>query len=364
MREMVFCYVLPSKEIELLREALRKRVRSGDVQAMEDMAALVFEGSWRNWNWRVGVDMEQLCWNLLKYIPSEMEKPARYFLLSVGLVSAEDTMTMRNFREGAECARKAAKQGSLAGMYYWLRDGLWALDDFSREDWEDVFLYYRTLMEQSYIPYVTHLDYFAYPSRLDGELLVCMYPKLEQEQLFFPNSQLAPRGELSYDSMNFYEARTAEEAAKLMDHVSSLLGMDFVLNSLAPWTGGRNPKIAPEAGTTYVARVKELADEGDPCALYVLGYWCEWGFLLPQNLGEAWKYYTEALKHLDPKDLTEVNWRDPFRENEPCLSKLPETLKMCMVSMVIRYADFPGRDPAAAYNWTKELAALHWFGRD
>lgn len=341
MRDMKSCYSFPGREKDILWGILRERAQSGDVRAMEDLSAVAFcEDQMGEYNRDIREEMETSLWNrMIELLPKKIREDCRRACFRTGLLDVENTAAMRNFREAVEYARQGARQGNMACMAYWLEFGLLGLDYFSQEDWEDVFRYRRLLFEHGYSPYICQMGcLFGGSQRFDAEIASCYYrqddlqSKIGQFQKF-----LCERG-IGCDLTSLLAESSVDCIESQWDDAVSVYGADRVLSMLMM----KMEKMTPEMVGVCLTQVKKQVERGDPYAAFVQGYLLEQGRLQHVDLGEAWKSYEKAWERVDPKDLTSVylNFSESFFQS----IKLPEAIKMSMLSMLVHHAEFPGRD--------------------
>ncbi len=347
---------LQNKERALLLEALRRRVQAGDVRAMENMCALFFDfydgGILSKY---VKRDMlNSLKGSVFQLLSEEWHESVTKFCVRIGVVNAKDTAVMREFREVVTCAREAARHGSLYGMTVWLQFGQVILDEFSREDWEEMFRFHRILMERCYVPFVQGCyEGETYPSPYEF-----YYSSQSMDEALngaLERSGLKEETMLS-EKTSMLKGKTAKEVLRQLDEWISILGADFVLQEMLIKPDYWARDVAPEVVAVYVAKVKELAAEGDPMGKLVLGYLFENGLGVPRDLGQAWASYRAADKATGVFGEMSVSYREPphgeFLESW-FMDRAPSLL---MLSLGVRYADFPGRDESQIFAMAQDLS--------
>lgn len=349
-------HVLPKREKSLLMEALRKKAKSGDVSAMEKMCSLVFD-QYFDMDWSQYIDDEMIKTRLGKMIgmlPDFMRESTFLSFVRMGIVSAEDTETMREFRETAVYAHEAARRGSLAGMYYWFQYGQASLNTYTRDDWEEVFLYHRMMLERGYIPFIWNWDRgYKYP--LERELLESYYPPktlLDVHNWALTRSGL--KDELPWRTdVLLPKTKHKDEVLRLLDEQIALMGADAVLYEML-----KNPNcwnVTHEVAEAYVVKVKELAGEGGPLAKLVLGYLYENGLGVSRDLVLAWNCYSEARDAVGIFGLELVLYWDPTSDDKYQLYYMQLAPSVLLLSLGVRFADFPGRDEAKLYTLARDL---------
>ncbi len=353
MRDMVLCHTLPDREVKILREVLRERVKTGDLQAMEDMAALAFDIDDNDWTWKNADELEKSVWNqyLMDSLPEKWQEEAYRVLLRLGVLDPERTETMEIFREGADCALRSAQSGSLAGMYYWLRYGLGSLHQYSREDWDEVFLFHRNLLEQGYIPFVSKGD------GLGSYIVNYFYGDGMWKHLYMLDQELRKRGVIPQGGGDLLAPETTNAARQLLEQIEPCYGVDDIVRGILSQHYMNRGRIHAEAVAVYVGKIQSIADEGDPLGLYALGAIIEEGVWLPCDLKKAWSCYAEAIKLVESKDLTYSGYRDHWDNRCPYSShiRLPEAVKMSMISLAIRYPELAEHDREQIFKMACEL---------
>ncbi len=357
----LFCWLaadheLPDREKKLLLEGLRSRSKSGDVLAMEKMCSLIFE-PYRETDWRHSANDEMsksIYGKMISMLPESVQEPAIQGFVRLGIVNAENTETMREFREAATCARESARRGSMIGMAFWLRYGQESLKEYSREDWEEVFRYHRILWERAYVPYVRDWGKY-YPLPLDQILMESYYsPQSLRTAYRLTWAKSGMRDEDVVCGGDYLaKGKNAAEVLCDLDEQIAFLGADYVLEKVLVLR--RSWNVAPEITEAYAAKVRELATEGDPLAKLVLGYLYENGLGVSRDLGMAWNLYSEArvaMGIFGVKLMTYLNLEGDKHVSCSYLEMMPSFF---MLSLGIRNADFPGRDEAQMYALAQEL---------
>lgn len=363
MRKIDGHYMPPGdndRERSVLENALRRRIEEGDVRAMENQAALFFD----NFHFDSIVnEMKRSFWHQgAMALPKSMQDVSRRFLIRMGMLDAEDTETVRGFRQAAEYARQAARRGSFAGMNYWLQFGVSSLDYFTREDWEEVFRYHRILLGQKYVPYFRgpifpcsrKLVYPFYSQWDGGKILCCCYTK---DTLWEVVRRLGIRQEEQDCLFEFIgsesEKNSSEEIRVRLNEQIALRGSDEVMDQII--LRGMDRDASSEESAVYVAKIRELAAEGDPYVKMVLGFLYEQGCWLPRDLEKAWKCYGEVLEQVDSMAPVSVYYRD--LNGAACFFRcsIQEAVRLYMLSMLVRNPDFPGRDAEKGWTLAGEL---------
>ena len=131
------------------------------------------------------------------------------------------------------------------------------------------------------------------------------------------------------------------------------MGADFVLLKLIK--DERCWNVAPEIARMYASRVKELADEGDPLALLVLGYLNEYGRGMPRDLNKAWNCYSAAKDAVGSYGCISVSYPDPTDGGKYSSSYLQFTPTIFMLSLGIRHADELKKDGKELYDLVQSL---------
>ncbi len=365
MGEMAWNLTLPDKERMLLMESLRRQVKSGDVLAMEKLSDLVFFDSRKNFHYSYNTirEMKDSFWGrAVGFLPSKAQGSLWNGLVRIGLLDVEDTGTMKELREGLDCARKAARSGSLAGMNCCLWNGFICSDYYTREDWDEVFHYYHTLLERGYTPFQPLRDDFFRRDRSDLDLVTGFY-----DYKLLANAMTKIRGEKEYDGADLFKSinqRTdigdADTVRRQLDEWIAESGADAILNKLLVDSSFWN--VSPELVRIYADKVQELADEGDPLGKLVLGYCYEHGLGVPRDLGKAWRYYLESR---DAAGFFVVRlsygYRDTYNEGELCSTNMLEAPGLFLLSLGIHNKDFPGRDEKLMYELAQERGILGSF---
>ncbi|MDH3068156.1 SEL1-like repeat protein [Akkermansia sp. N21169] len=359
MRGMLGSFKMPDLEESRIREVLRSRAKTGDVTSMENIASLLFDCSLYAQRENVCEDLKQ-SWGMrvVGAFPETMQNNVRVLLMDIGLIDADSTKAMKEFREATEYARMAAKQGSLMGMDYWLQCGQWCMNFWTREDWEDVFRYDRILRERGYAPYLYGRDYYPSPRRFDGEMMASYYSaSVLDDACTRAIKSLKVRGDVSVDVLNLTHGTTPDSAIRELDDILMVHGSDAVLNQMLLhrhyW------KASPEVAAIYAEKVKEWADEGDPLAWLVLGKLYEEGRWVTRDLGKAWSCYGKVKKNLGPFGIKPISFWDPEDKNKYISSWLERMGIVMQASMIVRYPDFPGRDEEVATAFALNMSDKH-----
>ncbi len=338
-------------EMDVLREALRERVRASDVRAMEGMAAVQCSSPLTAWSLVLNELKESFWGRLVDSLPSVMQESGMTFLQWIGVLSPDGTEYVRNLQEATACARKAAEQGSRVGMDYWLRFGLLTQQYLSKEDWENVFRYHRILMEEGYAPY---MEAWLNGTSPDQELLQCFYPEKIWEcyhkQLV---TSLDARGGLLCDADGLPAGTDLQGVRKSLDDLIARDGADHILDVFLIRLV-REP-FAADVLEVYATRIQELAEEGDPHAQLVMGGLYELGQGVPRDLGAAWRCYEAGLKELDPTLPCQVRFRDVTSDDSLLLGHHVDALQVSMLAMLVNYSKFPGRDDEKAFAAARQL---------
>ena len=357
--KMAWNLTLPDKERMLLLESLRRQVKSGDVRAMEKLSDLIFFVSQDTYrcNFDMIREMKDSFWGrTVGFLPFKAQGSLWNGLVRIGLLDVEDTETMKELREGMDCARKAARRGSLAGMNCCLWNGVICSDYYTREDWDEVFRYYHTLLERNYISFQPlRADLFR-QDRSDLDLVTGFY-----DYKLLENAIKEIRGQQEYDGADLFKninKRTdigdADTVRRQLDEWIAVSGADAILSKLLADSSFWN--VSPELARIYADKVQELADEGDPFGKLVLGYCHEHGLGVPRDLGKAWRYYLESRDTVGffVKRFPD-SYRDPDNGEEHCSTNIVEAPGLFLLSLGIHNKDFPGRDEKLMYALAQEL---------
>lgn len=349
---------LPDRERLVLLDALRTKAQAGDTKAMEKIAELVFSFPRDNEDRlkKMFGELENSFWSkAMVKLPQERKLQLWNALIWLGVWDAEQTATMKEFREGAEYARKAAQSGSMIAMNWWLLWGMSSLRYFTREDWEDALRYHRILMEHGYIPFVRRKLWESFPKPIGDELVACFYPPAALRKSYDDAlEKLKLKEEASWFCFDKLTSEIdVEQARRELDERISTMGADFVLLKLIK--DERCWNVAPEIARMYASRVKELADEGDPLALLVLGYLNEYGRGMPRDLNKAWNCYSAAKDAVGSYGCISVSYPDPTDGGKYSSSYLQFTPTIFMLSLGIRHADELKKDGKELYDLVQSL---------
>ncbi|WPX41598.1 hypothetical protein QET93_005715 [Akkermansia sp. N21116] len=350
--------ILSNEERSLLQDALRKQVKAGDVRAMEKMATLTFSPPKDSFDRQRAIleGMEETFWGrAILMLPDEASDQAWNGLVRMGGLKVEDAKEMNEFYEGVDCARKAARRGSLAGMDCWLAHGLSSLNYFTREDWEEAFRYYRTLLECRYVPFIERMAFRSKLDSMETKLMECFYrPRFLRQAMSKALEKLDWRKEVYWcDVVKLIDGKNAEKARRQLDELVALCGADRLLLKLleepACWD------VSPGVTSVYVDKVKELAGEGDPLGKLVLGYLNEHGMGVSRDLKKAWDCYSEAKEAMGVFGGSSVLYSDPFNGGKRNNVNMQIAPSVFMLTLAFRHADLPGRDEKKLYDLAQEL---------
>lgn len=357
--KMKFRYRLPDKELNILRDALRKKIKNGDVHAMEEWVTFYNETTveYRSIIYDISSDMGKETWeNIIYHLPQAYRDKSRLLLRRCGLMNAEDTDAMREFREVVEYAHLTARQGSLVGMAHWLRYGLFSLDHFSKEDWEDVFHYYRILVEQGYEHYLDTCWINPMMTRVDHEILDCCFGGKQVNEYVTSKAQSLTNRHRNFDA-DSTEGKDPDEVARDLDEAMATTGGDDVLKYTI-LESFIEKKLNPEIVAIYLDKVKSMAAEGDPLALCALGYLYEAGEYMEPNIAEAWKCYNETLKRISPSNTMIIICRNPLNMDETLDCRIQDAARMGLLRLLCLHQEFPGRDPKLVPSLLRDLEQL------
>ncbi|WPX41596.1 hypothetical protein QET93_005705 [Akkermansia sp. N21116] len=348
---------LPPGERALLMETLRNGVKAGDVAAMEKMAQLICTRETRRRRSDVWKEMQASFWyEMIQKLPRSMHLPLGKRVVQMGLINPADTVADREWREGLDCARVAARRGSLIGMDCWLANGLASVDYYTKEDWEEVFRFHRTLWESGYVPAFDRWESGKWSPTLDRNLLECYY---EPESLNKVSSDFVKRymsGEywwIDGGEKKLTHAEDAEGIRRELEEKIAERGSDAVLRQMLrlydSW------KDSPDEVDAYVGKVKEWAAEGDPLGKLVLGFCYEHGTGVPCDLGKAWACYREAREIAVNYGGGFVSFKDSTNEGKSSTTCMPNAPAVFILFLGIHHKEFPGRDEHVLYELAQEL---------
>lgn len=335
-----------------LKEVLRAKARNGDVRAMEKFASLCFDRDVHDVKRDIMTDMESSFWskNLIPILPRKKQYDVRNLLVRMGIIDVNRTATVKDFHEAAAFSLLGAQHGSLAGMDYWLRFGQLTRDYFSREDWEAMLSYDKCLLEHVYVPYVRQIDEFGgfiHYSRFLNSVDVYYDSTSRRQCEQKARMLLMLRGESQQSNFPDFAEKSVSDLQSVLDETISLYGADSVLekalSDLEIW------KTSPEKQAIVANKVEELTKEGDPLAQFVMGFLYEQGRGVPQDLGKAWASYSKAYDSMAGIGLLSIRFPDPTHGFKTENGYLQKYIPQFMLSMVVRYHDFPGRDEKVAY---------------
>lgn len=117
------------------------------------------------------------------------------YLVKWGIFTPNDCAGWKDYCEASRFAYKSAQQGDLTAMYLWLRFGLNSLDSFTREEWENISVFSRRLLDVGYIPFLELMS--QHRSRTTSRLhnvLNSYYSRKSLDALYAKCAAIAPTG--------------------------------------------------------------------------------------------------------------------------------------------------------------------------
>ncbi len=333
-------------ELPVLRSVLKKRGQNGELEAMESLIFLEFEvnGGLGGASSRMYEEVRVSFWGrMMNHVERLTGYSCEPLFRWCGLLDIEDTKVMLMYREAAGYAHEAARRGSLDGMDIWLRHGLFSKDFFTREDWEELFQFHRLLLENSYVPYLNKRSPFnSGLTAVDQEILSCFYTQQSMEDTYnlatsrlVKDGERGPFGELPREG-------EPQAIARQLDDTIALYGGDNMLDRILE--GADSWKPVPGVAEVYAQKVQAMATEGDPFALFVLAFMHEHAYLVERDLGKAWACYWEAVPLCNLDNTGFADFRDPFDSRFFTLCELSHAIKLNLLTLLILYPEFPGRD--------------------
>ncbi len=334
------------KEKQILIKALRDRIDDGDVEAMENMAILLLSLK----SSRVSQELYQQTERAKKLIGVFPKKWGSYLnrvCIYLGIIDVEDTETMRSYMEGVRCARKAARHGSLIGMDYWLGYGQIVQGFWSRQDWDEVFLYHRTLLDREYVPYVKNLNRLPSIRSLDSELMHCYYKDESFEKFVLATRPKA--------GSRLPREQDTQQLKKSLDDWVALNGCDAFLRSTVQGIKHTIENVTPEILAVYQDKVLELAEAGNMYARVVLGRMYEQGFLDSPDWEKAWYWYGKSMEREDETDIMPVFLSIMDKVENLSFCSLDVAKRLHMLSLAIRQPELAKKDPEQLKALAKNL---------
>ena len=355
---------------EYVIEELKKKADAGDTHAAGQLVKLLFD-TWIRFeprfgyisslsldSWIIQEMKESLSW--LKVLPELDFMPIRtnqkiyeQFFFRYGMVSEESSETWKTCRICSDYAYRAACQGNLSAMFVWLRFGMSCVKHFSREEWENMIIFHRTLSEAGYLPYWKHCEVdwkFEISTCFENEILRSWFSRESMDQL----RDLYGKAILKRD-----------EAYQLREQIKTS-GMDDVRDICARLNDMCREGMDAEA-MAYCRHVMELASppvrdamaawgekcyrQGNLTMTYAFAGIYEQGIGVPVDLGKAWRNLMSLVAPSVPYCLWMMKYDDGWPWNDHIKRKLsfPNCVKLDAISMVLRHPEFPGRDESEAY---------------
>lgn len=357
------------KEKKMVYKALLKGSRESRVECCRGFALMVFEGE-KGYSFvqRIGKDVEEKKNNgeaSLKWLPASWSSKIVTSLFSCGIIGAERTSSMKDYREATLCARRAAQQGDMTGMYLWLRYGIACMEYFSAAEWSDILAYDRILSETGYLPYIKRKSESTseHKEALDNNILCSYYSRKSYEK---------------WEGSDFVGPREAEckfsEKDSLGAVVEKIQGccltgqtdwfLDKVLTGPDFSSGGLLAGSSKEVRDYLLAQVEKWAEEGDIHAMYRMAGIYEKGIGVSVDLGRAHALYIKTLAAAEEFPLFRVRVKDGG-DYVYAYVGLPMKQVVCLKIgyMVLNHSDFPGRNGKETYNLVSE-ASRHYLMKD
>ncbi len=356
IHELTPRYVCPGRD--KLRKALLGRAQAGNVRAMENMCSLFFETPVDRWKRLITYELEsQVSHNtLLQKLSPCIRNDVRFWMERVGILSVEKTEGMREFREAEAFALAAAREGSLAGMYFALRFDMRRRLRLEKEQWEELLHFQNVLLSNEYMPFTRCLmsSYVRQQVEMEPMSLDIYYSEQSvQKAKASLMARAKSRGELPNHMDDLLSEKDAASVRKFLDERMALFGSDSVMEELS--TNMKLWNVSEEIKGVYVDKIQEMCEAGDPHALFVQGFLYHQGRGIQQDLGKAWACYSQAWENLQEGDFFFINYPDPMIEGGRGSDYIQNAIRTFMISMVVKHLRFPGRDEAKAYEMAQGL---------
>lgn len=359
-----------TKNYQMIREILWKEANKGKKDAQRKYASLCFESILFKQAYFVRSSIARDVQDridgfekLLQVFPSAWRSSVISGLFSCGILDAERTRTMDLYREAADCARKAARQGDLVGMYLWMRYGIKSLKRFSKEDWKEIFAYDCILFEAGYAPYLQD----QYMETLSEAVMRSCYSEKSYWKIR-RTDYLADRG-IMYKRQNNIDGEVISkddlDQTRIKVANRRLTGQtDYLLGCLKRWQAdGTFLQAGKEIRSYLLEQVENWAGEGDLFAMYVLAEFYEEGRFIGFNPGRAYGLYEKIFEKAGVCSLSLVPVSKGEYANDKGMGTAPlkYAALLGMAEMVLKYPEFLGRNEKRVYEWLVDFISLNTY---
>lgn len=344
----------PPPEKQIIYEALLPKALQGDPVAQSDIGALFFDNTG---TFSLSEVATQISTNTsalqgkLNWMPDPLAKKTINLSKKLGIMSARDTSIVNLYEEACYFLRQSALKGNLRGMDLWLRYGITGCTYLSRKDWNDIFAYSQKLLEAGYASQ-TWLHIEGRYDSLQTEILYSFYTQKSIKSLFSLSEKHLTRRNSSpfvyYNQWNYpWKENDLEKNKKAIELLQEVEGWDHVARCAFLILERSDAKTQEY----LISVLEKFTKEGDVNALLKLAEIYEKGLSVPVDPGKAYAYYKEAAQYVNDYPMWQPMYEDEFVGEGKYAHSIvfPNYIKLKMITMVIKYPDFPGRDEKRAF---------------
>lgn len=366
----------PEEYSQMIHAALARGEKQGRAECQRNLAALCFDipESEKKCFLRHRIHMEILMaenkWNkFFKWLPDSWKAHAIKGLFSCGVIGIERMPSMKKYREAARYARKAARQGDMAGMYWWVMSGITCSEQFSAQEWDDILAYSRVLLEAGYAPYIEILEKNAVESIfydrevLNSHILQSYYSRKSYGGIW-KKGYLESRGRVKTSGYVIDEVIDMNDLTRTREKVDrmSALGLsDFLLEHLRDDIdyGRLFSRSGKEVQTYLLEQAERWSAEGDINAMYFLADVYGRGIAVPADPGRACALLKRMRAESHDYSLMRVYIKNEGKPSSfsPLLESVsPEKASIIkMASLTLEHPDLPGLDMKEVYNLALDI---------
>ncbi len=325
--------------------------QAGDTDAQRKIAQLVLTLDLFP-NWEIHVEMSKQLERWSKFFPAYPEwlknKNLQFknALVKLGIVSPYGTREWQIHNAASNFAYEAARKGDLTCMALWLQFGIIDKNYFSREEWENIFIFTRCLLDAGYQPF---LDFLGNHNQHGNPLLyhiICdYYSPASCEKLFWKCADIIAKQETDNPS---FIGRLQDKA------INCNYELKEVIHDM-----GETARNADAAGLQQMEDwCNTCLQEGNLPALCAFARIYDKGIGVPSNPGKAYILLKRALEVSYQCPLWDVFITDGFTiDRGQCDSTIPyiSAVKLLLVHLTIDHPDFPGRNEQEAFQMASNM---------
>ncbi len=351
-------------------EGLKRKAAAGDIHAAGQLIQLLFDGwikfqprfgyvSATDINYEVVREMkEKLAWCSalpeLNFMSIKTDRNVyEQFFFRHGMVSETSSETWKMVHACSNYAYRAACQGDLSAMFVWLKFGMAHTKYLSREEWENMIIFHRTLSEAGYLPYWKHCQIsweFGGSVDFEDDILSLLFSQKSMLQLRDLYRKAILKRDEAWQLREVIKTAGMDDVGDICARLDDMCreGMDEEAISYCRHV---MEHASPSVRKSMEAWGETCYQQGNLTMTYAFAGIYEQGIGVTADLGKAWRNLMSLVEPSVPYCVWMMRYDDgwPWDDNISRKLSFPKCVKLDAISMVLRYSEFPGRDEDKAY---------------